>query len=190
MATNEIGEKVYYSDESTKVTNVRVTCEHITVPVGKIESVDLNFRCEEFAFGIFVFFSSLAPFMFFNYVPDNLKMAVGIASLILLAASAFWVVMVYRNYVELFVMVNDRKVVILSVNMRKKDYLSEIASAIGDSIADEDRYQKMKASGKIYSSSPTLSLSETMRLKLILEDYDRLKEVKDMILKPKTAACI
>ncbi|HCE42219.1 MAG TPA: hypothetical protein DET40_01555 [Lentisphaeria bacterium] len=189
MAANEIGEKVYYSDATSKVTNVRITCEHITVPVGKIGSVDLNFRCEEFAFSILVLFSSLAPFAFFNFIPGNLKMAAAIVSLILFAASAFWVFMVYRNYVELFVMVNGRKAVILSVNMREKDYLSRIASAIGDAITDEDRFQKMKASGEIDPSSQKLSLSETMHLKSMLDDYQKLKGMKELILKPKTAAC-
>ncbi|HCE44900.1 MAG TPA: hypothetical protein DET40_15270 [Lentisphaeria bacterium] len=186
MATNGIGEKIYYDDGKSKVTNTRVTCEHITVPIGRIKSVGLNFRCVEFAFSIFAFFASLSTFAFLSFIPEIFWLPAGAISIFPVLASAFWVFMVYRNYVRLFISVNGRKIQILSVSMREKDYLSQIASAARDAMSDEERFQIMKVSGKIYSSMPVQNMSETMRIKIMLDDYLKLKEMKKIITRPET----
>ena len=173
MATNEIGEKIYYGDASSKVTNVRVTCNHITVPIEKISSVDVNFRIEAFSISVIVFVSSFTPLLFFNFVTDIFLSAFVILELILIASSALWLIMVYKKYVELIVNVGGRDLTILSANMRKKIYICKIAAAIGDAISDEKQYQSMKKSGEVNTSHPFNS-SETMRIKLMLEDYEKL----------------
>ena len=176
--TNEIGEKIYYGDETAKVTNVRVTCNHITVPVEKIESVDVNFRIEAFSFSVIIFLSSLLLLLFAGPIPPIYDAAYLFFTIILIVASFMWLIMVFKNYVELIVNVGGRSLVILSANMRKKIYICKIAGAIGDAISDEKKYQKMKASGEINAETPSLNQSETVRLKLMLEDYERLSTKK------------
>jgi len=185
MSTNEIGEKIYYSDASAKVTNIRVTCNHITVPVEKIESVDVNFKIEEFSFSVLVFLSSFAPLMFINYVPNSLRPAFVVFELITILASCLWLVMVYRNYIELIVTVGGRGLIILSAHMKRNDYVCKVASAIEDSIFDEKKYQKLKKEPVELASSAVLNASETIRLKLMLDDYEKLKAMKEELLKVK-----
>lgn len=181
MPAIEADEKTYYSDAITKVTNVRVTCNHITVPVEKIESVDVNFRIEAFSFSVLVFLSSFTPFLFFNFVPDLFKPPFAILGLILIAATLMWLIMVFKSYVELIVSIGGRSLVIFSANMKRKDYICKIAAAIGDAISDEKKYQKMKQSEKGNPSESPLNSSETIRLKLMLEDYEKLAVMKDRI---------
>jgi hypothetical protein len=178
MATNEIGEKVYFSDATIKVTNARVSCNHITVPVEKVESVVVNSRIEALALGFGTLLLCSSPFLFLNCLPDGFKMPVAIVSLFLIAASSAWVYMIYKNYIELVVSVAGRNVVIFNMNMSGRDYLCKIASAIGDAITDEKRYQKMKASGEL-PTPERVSSSDTMRFKMMLEDYEKLKKAKE-----------
>ncbi len=184
MATNEIGEKIYYSDASSKVTNVRVTCNHITVPIEKIESVDVNFKIEVFSFSVLVFLFSFTPLLFIGFVPGSVKVAFVVFELIFIAASALWLSIVFKNYIELIVNVGGRGLVLLSANMSKKDYICKIASAIGDAISDEEKFQKMKESGEV--TAKPFNPSETMRLKLMLEDYEKLTAVKEDLFKDKS----
>lgn len=185
MPTNEIGEKIYYGDDSSKVTNVRVTCNHVTVPIEKIESVDVNFRIEEFSFSALVFLSSFAPLLFIDFVPASAKPAFVAFELIFIAASALWFIMVFKNYIELIVTVGGHGMVILSAHMKKNDYVCKVAVAIGDAISDEKKYQKMKVSSET-DSQPSFDPSETMRLKLMLDDYEKLKAMKDELLKARS----
>jgi len=186
MTTNEIGEKIYYGDDSAKVTNVRVTCRHITVPIEKIESVDVNFRIEEFFFSTLVFLSSFAPFLFIGFVSDSAKTAFAIFDLVLIAVSFTWLVMVCKNYVELIVTVGGRRLVLLSAHMKKNDHMCKIADAIGEAMFDEKKYQKLKKTVD-FNPAPAFNMSETFRLKLMLEDYEKLKSTKEELLQVKHA---
>ena len=176
--TNEIGEKIYYGDETAKVTNVRVTCSHITVPVEKIESVDVNFRIEAFSFSVIIFLSSLLLLLFTGPVPPIYDAAYLFFTIILIVSSFMWIIMVFKNYVELIVNVGGRRLVILGANMWKKIFICKIAAAIGDAISDEKKYQTMRKSGEINTETPALNQSETVRLKLMLEDYEKLTAKK------------
>ena len=185
MSANEISEKIYYSDALLKVTNVRVTCNHITVPVEKIESVNVNFKIEAFSFSVLVFLSSFTPFMFFEHVPEIFEIAFLFFGTLLIAASFLWLIMVYSNYIELIVTVGGRRLVILGAHMKKNEYVCKVATAIEESIFDEKKYRKLKKEIVELEPSAAFNSSETMRLKLILEDYEKLKSMKNELLKAK-----
>ncbi len=179
MVTNEVGEKIYFGDATSKVTNVRVTCNHITVPVEKIESVDVNFRIEAFSLSVLAVFASFLPLMFAGPIPPEYDAPYLFFSIILIAAALFWLGLVFKNYTELIVAVGGRKLVILSVSMMKKDYICKIADAIGNAISDEKEYQSLKKTGEISNTSTSpFNSSETMRLKLMLDDYEKLTAKK------------
>jgi hypothetical protein len=184
MDTDDIVEKIYYSDSLSRVTNARVTCNNITVPVDKIESVDVNFRIEEFSFSVLVFLSTFATFLFISFIPADFKLAFIFFEIGLIAASLLWLITVYRNYIELIVTVGGRAVVILGANMKKNDYVCKIASAVGDAIFDERKYQKLKKVVAL-EPPPAFNSSETIRLKMMIEDYENLKSMKEDLIKAK-----
>ncbi len=185
MASNEIGEKIYHSDERMKVTNVRITYNHITVPMEKVDSVEVNFRTEAFCFSVGALLLSLSPLLFLGagVIPKSAALPIVFITLVLAAACAVWVYLVYNSYIELILGVSHQKITLFKACMAKNDYMSQVAKAIGDAIFDEKKYQKMKESGELQAPSPAFNPSETVRLKLMLEDYEKLKAMKDSMPK-------
>lgn len=171
-------EKVYYEDSDTKITNVRVTCRHLTVPVEKIGSVNINYKVETFSLSVMCLIVSATPFMFINSLPKSFGLPVASFSVVLMLASLLWLFLVFRSYAELIVAVDGRGVKMSHCNMFKKAYIEEVCSKIGDAILDERKYRQLKAAG-VLEESLSLNPSETLRLKMIIDDYEDLKNMKE-----------
>jgi len=86
----------------------------------------------------------------------------------------------YINYVELIISLSGRQVRLLTTGMLNKKYLEGVCDKISDALLDEQKYQELKRSGEL-EDSLQLSPSETMRLKMVMEDYEDLKKMKDQI---------
>jgi hypothetical protein len=69
--------------------------------------------------------------------------------------------------------------------MKKNEYVCKFAAAIEESIFDEKRYRKLKREIVELEPSAAFNSSETMRIKLMLEDYEKLKSMKNELLKVK-----
>ena len=172
-----LSEKIYYEDKVVKVTNVRVTCHHLTVPIEKIGTVNVNYKVEAFSLSVMFFILSASPFLFFPAITNsNLKLPIGIVSGIFIVTALVFVVMVYRSYVELVASVGGRAVKLCSANMRRKAYIEQICDAIGDAILDDKKYREAKLAGDL--DLPKFTASDTMKLKRILDDYKELQEMK------------
>ncbi len=178
MSEETLTEKVYLEDSNAKITNVRVTCRHLTVPVEKIGSVNINYKVETFSLAIMCLVISCSPFLFFSVMPEKVRVPVAGVAIILIFASIVLLVLVYKSYAELIASVGGRGVKLLSVSMRKKEYIENLCSKIGDAIFDERKYCELKASGELQESM-NLNPSETLRLKMILDDYEDLKKMKE-----------
>jgi hypothetical protein len=176
MATNEIGEKVYYSDDSAKVTNVRITCNHITVPIEKIGSVNINLKTEMFCLRFAISVVSASLLLFLPVIPPHLRVTIGIVLGVIALVSAVWLYLLLKNYAELVVSVESRRLVIMTSSIFNKSGLAKLYKAIGEAILDERKYCDMKQSG---DNSVKFNPSETIRLKVMLEDYDRLKKLAE-----------
>ncbi|HBC86349.1 MAG TPA: hypothetical protein DCZ94_05270 [Lentisphaeria bacterium] len=174
MATNEIGEKIYYSDPLAKVTNVRITCNDISVPIGKIEKVHVSPRIEAYCFSVSIFIASLYSFLFYQTVPSSIRIVFAAVMASAAAASFAWVYQVCGNYIELELSIGKQRIAVLRSGMSKRSYVRRIAGLLEEAILDEKKYRKMKETGEI-AESPALSLTETMRIKFILEDYASIK---------------
>ena len=172
-----LSEKIYFEDSSAKITNARVTCRHLTVPVEKIGSVNINYKVETFSLSVMCLVISCSPFLFFPVLADKLKGPVAGISVLLIIASLLLLFLVYRNYAELIASVDGRCVILLKCSMGKKEYVENLYSKIANAILDERRYRNLKASGNL-EESLNLNPSETLRLKMVLEDYEDLKNFK------------
>jgi hypothetical protein len=178
MSPKDMSEKVYYEDSHAKVTNVRITCNNLTAPLEKIGSVNINYKTEKFAASIVCLVLACSPFLFYPLLPDNLKLPISVIALVFIIASAIFVYFNYIHYVELILSVTGRRINLMSTGMLNKQYLEEICMKISDAILDEKKYQGLKDSGEL-ESSLKLNPSETMRLKMVLEDYEELKKMKE-----------
>lgn len=178
MSAKEMSEKIYYEGKEAKVTNVRITCNHLTAPIEKIGSVNVNYKMEKFSISIILLILAASPFLFYGLLPDNVKMPVAIISMVLIVAAASFVAYIYNHYVELIISVVGRRVSLISTNMLNKAYVENICSKISDAIMDEEKYRGLKESGEL-ENSLQLNPSETMRLKMVLEDYEELKKLKN-----------
>lgn len=186
MSPKDMSEKIYYEDKEAKVTNVRITCHHLTVPIEKIGSVNVNYRMEKFATSIVLLILAASPFLFYQLLHDNVKMPVAIISMVLILAAAAFVAFVYNHYVELIISVSGRRVNLISTNMLNKAYIETLCSKISEAIMDEEKYRDLKESGEL-ENSLKLNPSETMRLKMVLEDYEELKKLKEKFTDEKKA---
>lgn len=176
-----LSEKIYFEDSKAKVTNVRLTCNHLTVPVEKIGSVNINYKIEIFSLAVFCFIISCSPFLFLSSLSDRFKIPVsGIAgvAVVLVLASLVLLLLVYKSYVELIASVGGRMVKLLTFSMGQKEYAENMCSRIGDAILDEKKYRALIAGGEL-EDSLKLNASETLRLKVIIDEYEELKKMKD-----------
>lgn len=172
-----LSEKIYYEDNVVKVTNVRVTCNHLTVPIEKIGSVNVNYKVEAFSLAVMCLVISASPFLFFPAITnDKLKVPVAGVAIILILASLLLLLLVYKSYVELIASVGGRAVKLFSVSMNRKPYIEKICDAISDAILDDKRYRDAKIAGNLEQTR--FSSSDTMRLKKILDDYEEFQEMK------------
>ena len=184
MAAKELSEKIYYEDPKVKVTNVRITCNNLTAPLEKIGSVNVNYRTEKFALSIAIMVIAASPLLFFPLFPVNLKLPITVMTLVMVLLTASFVVFVYNNYVELIISVTGHRVNLMSTNMINKTYIEKVCSHISEALLDEKKYQSLKESGTL-EDSLKLNPSETMQLKMVLEDYKELKKFKDELNKNK-----
>lgn len=173
-----VSEKVYFEDPKIKITNVRITCHHITIPVEKINSVSLNFKAEGFFLSLACLAFSFCPFFFFHFMSQKLQISVAGICLVMIAISATFAYLVYREYVQLTVSVVGRDVVLIANSMSKRKYLEGICDQIGNAIMDEKKFQKLKESGEA-GASMAFNPSETLKIKLMLDDYEKLKKMRD-----------
>jgi len=182
MSPKDMTEKIYYEDSTAKVTNVRVTCNNLTAPLEKIGSVNINYKTEKFAASVVCLVLACSPFLFYGLFPANIKFPIAIVSLIIILGSAVFVYLNYINYVQLLLSVAGRSVCLMTTGMLNKQYLENICGKISLAILDERKYRDLKDSGEL-ESSLQLNPSETMRLKMVLEDYEELKKLKDKFSK-------
>ena len=181
-------EKIYFEDPNAKITNVRVMCRHLTVPVEKIDSVNVNYKVETFSLAVICLIISASPFLFFPAMTgtslESLKVPVAGVSVILIFASLLLLVLVFKSYAELVVSVGGRAVKLLSVSMISKEYVEDLSSKISDALMDEKRYRELKDSGQL-TDVLKLNPSDTLRLKKIIDEYEELKELKEEFIQKK-----
>ena len=72
------------------------------------------------------------------------------------------------------------RVIISTATLFSRESLNKLNRAIGDAIVDERKYQNMKNDNNL-PQPVRLDPSETVRLKIMLEDYDRLKKLADKV---------
>lgn len=180
MDSNELSEKIYYEDDKVKVTNVRITCNHLTAPIEKIGSVNVNYRTEKFAVSIIIMILFASLLLFFPLFPEKLTIPFTVIILVMVLLSATFVAYVYNNYVELIVSVTGHRVNLMNTNMLNKAYLEKVCSHVSEALLDEKKYQTLKNAGEL-EDSLKLNPSETLQLKMVLEDYKELKKLKDQL---------
>ena len=171
-------EKVYFEDPRIKVTNVRVTCQHFTIPVEKINSVSLNFKAEGFFLSLTFLAFSFCPFFFFPLLSPKLQMSIGGICLVMIVTSSIFAYLVYKEYVQLTVSVVGRDIVLIASSMSNRKYLEGICDKIGDAVMDEKKYKELKETGEV-ESFLALNPTDTIKIKLMLDDYENLKKLRD-----------
>ena len=172
-----LSEKIYFEDANAKVTNVRVTCRHLTVPIEKVGSVNINYKAEAFSLAIMCLVISCSPFLFFPIMGPTIEIPVGVVSVMMIIASLIFVIIVFNSYVELIISVGGRRVKLMGVSMKNKAYIEEICIKISDAILDEQKYRDAKLAGNLESTQ--ISASDTMKLKKIIDDYEDFKKMKE-----------
>jgi hypothetical protein len=160
-------EKIYYNAENVKVSNLRITCDHITIPISKIDRVITDFKVFNLvmsaaSFGIFLIVIAVCCYFYDNW---------GYLGIIPLMGSFVWYRMVYRKYVELRISTGAREIRILEAPMNNRDTVYKVEEALNAALIEY--VSEKELSGKTTAS---FSPSETVILKKILLEYDGNKK--------------
>ncbi|OGV34778.1 MAG: hypothetical protein A2020_09660 [Lentisphaerae bacterium GWF2_45_14] len=156
-------EKVYYKDANVKVTDLRITCNHVTIPIDRIDHYSINFRANNLLFAFTCFMISLIGV----YVTVRYLSSWGYLGFILVVLCFVWLRIEYSTYVELFVTTGPRRVKMLDTGMNNRGYLFKIADGLSDALLEKHKEKES------VESPGQLSLSDTMKLKKIIMDYDK-----------------
>lgn len=152
-------EKVYHQDENVKITNLRITCNHVTVPIDKIEHVVVGLKVNTLSMAFIAFLLS-----FFSFYGGVKALVPGI---LLIIVTFIWLSNVYQSYVEFKVLVGSKYVKLLDTSMGNREYVFKIEDALNDAIFDDQMERKLVAEKGGQPFSPT----ETLKLRQMLLDY-------------------
>lgn len=160
-------EKVYYNSENVKVSNLRITCDHITIPISKIDRVITDFKVFNLVMSAALFGLSLVLIAVCCYFYDEW----GYLGILPLVGTFIWYRMIYRKYVELRISTGAREIRILEAPMNNRNLVYKVEEALNAAIIDYVAEKDL--SGK---STGSFSPSETVILKKILLEYDSTKK--------------
>ncbi|HCE44668.1 MAG TPA: hypothetical protein DET40_14085 [Lentisphaeria bacterium] len=180
MSKEPIGEKIYYSDSGLKVTNLRVTCKSVSVPVSKIDGLRVNPSIDRVAMSVGLTICSLV-LIFFSYIlPSDFMMPFIVGMLVISASGLVWFCLILRKYLEVLLTVEGREISLLNAGIFEKAYVESVVDALRKAEEDQRKFVAMKETGRLSKEASNFTLTETMRLKFIIEDYERIKaEVPD-----------
>lgn len=124
--STEMEEKIYYKDERVKVTDLRITCNHVTVPIEKIENVIVDFKVATMTMSVTLFLLVLLFIPIVCYFYGNC----GYYGIIILLAGLFWLRMIYKTYTVLKISMGTRTLNILETSMPNREYIFKIEEAL------------------------------------------------------------
>lgn len=125
-------EKIYYKDERVKVTDLRITCNHVTVPIEKIDNVIVDFKVATMTVSVSLLLIVLLsiPLTCYFYGPS------GCWGIVILLAGLFWLRMIYRTYTVLKISMGARTLSILDTSMPDREYVFRIEEALKAAMLD------------------------------------------------------
>lgn len=164
-----LDEMLYYKDDSVKITNLRVTCSHVTIPIDKIDHVSSDLKINLLVASVTFFFLSALPFLW----PHPWAWLVGCVWTVI---AVVWLVQVFLNYSQLYVTVNGRKISLISTSMTKKEYVFKISEELARAVIQERTWDNDKSTIIRRASEPDLfglSPSQTMVLRSMVKEYEK-----------------
>lgn len=170
-------EKIYYKDDNIKVTDLRITCNHVTIPIDKIDHYTINLRANNLLFAFTCFVLSLIGV----YVAVRFFSNWGYLGFVAVILTFVWLRVEYSTYVELFISTGSRKLKLLDTGMGSREFLYEIADALSEALLDKEKAKdKAKSDEKVEDTQSLtgFTASDTMTLKKIIMDYDKSESAK------------
>ena len=139
---NEVEERELYSDGQVKLTDRRISCNYITIPIGDIECVGTGLRIGLFNISIGSFIISLVPFFLYAQFPQFKVLL--LLGAVMMIASLIFILKMYRTYVNLYVTAGHHKILLLSAPMNKRDYVYNISEKLAEIVIEEKHLESKK----------------------------------------------
>lgn len=122
-----MSETIFLSEANTMVTSMRITCNHLTIPINKIKRHYVNFRVETMVVSVALLALSLVGTCMAFAVPLG---GLGFLALMFTVLAFAWFRKEYANYVELFIATEGRRIKILSASADDREVVYKIDDAI------------------------------------------------------------
>lgn len=119
-------EIIYYKDDHVKITDLRMTCNHITFPIKNINNITVDFKVATLtAVGTLFLLSLIAiPLLCYFYG------CFALCGIIVLLACFVWLRIIYLTYTELKVSTGNKKYKILNASMYNREYIFKIEEVL------------------------------------------------------------
>ena len=62
-------EKVYYKDDNAKITNLRITCKHVTIPIDKVDHTQVELKVNQMTAAISCLLAAVAVTISLPIIP-------------------------------------------------------------------------------------------------------------------------
>jgi hypothetical protein len=132
-------ENIYYKDEHVKVTDLRITANHVTVPIDRIDQAVVNLKTAEMSCAFIILLLSLMaiPFMLCFYGHCCW------VSFVFTIIALIYLISIYRTYTELLISTGKRHFKLLDASMRNREYIYQIAEALEDALSARLQQEKI-----------------------------------------------
>lgn len=153
-------ERIYYKDDNVKVTNLRITCNHITILLDKISRVYVDFKAASLVTASLAFFVCFPLVCVGCFVYGNW----GYLGLIPMIAAFAWCRMVFRTYVELKISTGSSDVKILESHMKNRAYIYKIEDSVKEALVDlvQEKEAAVAANTTMFTPSDTMLIKKVL----------------------------
>ena len=125
-------EQSYYQDESVNVTDHRVACGYVTVPLERINEVAVTFKAFTWATAFVLLLLALVAVPAACYFYGGC----GYFGIILPLIALFWFWRVCRTYVEIKISTSTGMVRLLTAGMGELEYVFKIEEVLKKAVTD------------------------------------------------------
>jgi hypothetical protein len=131
MTDPGFNETLYFKDGDVKVTDLRITAAHVTVPLDRIEQAVVNLKTAEMSSSFIIFLLSLTA------IPVGLCYYGHCCwfGVLLSAIALVYLISIYRTYTDLKITAGSRSFKLLDASMRNREYIYQIAEALEEALS-------------------------------------------------------
>ena len=188
MKRSDLEEKIYYDDSFTKVTASFIAgYKKIILPIPRVTDIIVTHKSYSMYVCFLVCLLLLLMLVSAPFLPSIIGLDIPMDYIFYFFIPVFgtcciWFRFIYENYVELYIVLDDKKKYLLRViTLGKRTIIYDIADAIRASVGD----CRARSQASAMQDTDSMKLRR-LRDMLIQSNLDMTQELKDILQPPET----